>query len=96
MKKIIIIVIAIMLMIVIPIMLMIGPTSFGNINIGFGSYTFRRVHIFTHTGQDKCVEIQSWHDDELGIEVHTKEYGALYLSEGTYMLCESECPICGR
>ena len=88
MKKIIIVVIAIMLMICL--------TSCGNNNIGFGSYTFRRVHIFTRNGQDKCLEIQSWHDNEIGIEVHTKVYGALYLSEGTYMLCELKCPICGR
>ena len=88
MKKILIVIIAIMLIFCL--------TSCGNKNYSLGNYTFRRVHIFTHNGQDKCLEIQSWHDDEIGIEVHTKEYGALYLSEGTYMLCESECPICGE
>lgn len=88
MKKIIIIVITIIFMICL--------TGCGNKDYGRGSNTFRRVHIFTHNGQDKCLEIQSWHDNEIGIEVHTKVYGALYLSEGTYMLCESECPICGK
>ena len=56
---------------------------------------FRRVHIFTHTGQHKCIEIQSCIMHPVGATVYTEEYGALYLSEGTYMLCESECPICG-
>ena len=81
MKKIIIVVLAIMLMVCL--------TSCG------GRNDFRRVHIFTHTGQDKCIEIQSCITHPVGVTVYTKEYGALYLSEGTYMLCESECPICG-
>jgi hypothetical protein len=32
----------------------------------------------------------------MGIEVQTKEYGALYFSEGTYILVENKCPICDK
>lgn len=64
-----------------------------NQNIGLGNYSFTKVHITT-SEHDKCVEISSWHNDDVGIEVKTKDYGSLYLSEGTYILIERECPIC--
>ena len=66
-------------------------SSCGNLNIGLGKFTFRRVHIIP-TGQ--CLELESWRECDVGIEVKTKEYGALWLSEGTYILCEDHCPIC--
>ena len=68
----------------------------GNHKIGFGNFTFRKVHIFTHDGRDRCLTIEKWYENNVGIEVRTKECGTLWLSEGTYMLCEDECPICGR
>ena len=64
-----------------------------NQNIGLGNYSFTKVHITT-SERDRCVEISSWHNNDVGIEVKTKDYGSLYLSEGTYILIESKCPIC--
>lgn len=59
-------------------------------NYGWGNYSYTKVHIF---GQ-RCYEIESWHDNSIGIEVKTKDYGSIYLSEGRYMLVEDKCPIC--
>ena len=72
-------------------------TSCGNMNYGLGNYTFTKVHILDGGATSgHCVAITSWHDDDIEIEVHTTDYGTLYLSEGTYVLVESKCPICDR
>ena len=69
----------------------------GNENWGFGNYTFRHVHISDSVG-GHCAEVNSWHDNERGIELHTKEFGNIYCSEGTYFLFEDQsgCPFCGE
>lgn len=61
-----------------------------NMDWGFGSYTFTKVHCVQ---ENKCVEIETWFDNERGIEVKTKD-GSLYFSEGTYILIEDKCPFC--
>lgn len=66
----------------------------GNRSVGLGSYEFKRVHIFTHDGNDRCLEVKKWYESDTGIEVLTEEYSSLFLSEGTYMLCRDKCPIC--
>lgn len=67
----------------------------GNENWGFGNYNFYHVHI-GDGAEGYCAEINSWHDNDLGIELHTKEFGSVYCSEGTYFLFEdgSKCPFC--
>ena len=65
----------------------------GNESLGLGNYTFRKIHIDTPNFSG-CCTVEKWHDNERGIEVKTKEYGSLYLSEGTYILVENKCPIC--
>lgn len=67
----------------------------GNENWGFGSYTFKHVH-FNDGITGVCADVDSWHDNDLGCEVHTDEFGTLYLSEGTYVLIEQayDCPFC--
>lgn len=67
----------------------------GNENWGFGNYTFGHIH-FGDGANAHCANVNSWHDNEMGIEVHTEEYGSMYLSEGTYVLFEeaSTCPFC--
>ena len=64
-----------------------------NMNIGFGHYNFKKIHICVGN-VNKCIEINSWHNNEIGVEVHSKEFGSLYFSEGTYFLVENKCPIC--
>ena len=80
------------------IMLLILPVlvGCGNENWGFGNYEFRHVHIVGAT-EGRCATVESWHDNELGIELHTKEFGDIYCSEGTYFLFEdgNNCPFCG-
>lgn len=67
----------------------------GNYNIGFGNYTFKHVHVSDGT-KGYCAEVTSWHDNEMGIELHTTEFGDMYCSEGTYVLFGSQdkCPYC--
>ena len=66
----------------------------GNMSLGLGSYTFKKVHVDTpnHSG---CFNIVNWHDNERGIEVKTEEAGSMYFSEGTYILISDRCPFCG-
>jgi len=65
-----------------------------NRNIGLGTYSFKKVHILTHNGEEKCFEISSWREAEIGCEVKLKNGGSLWLSEGTYILVSDKCPIC--
>ena len=68
-----------------------------NEDLGFGNYSFKKAHI-NLDGQNNgiCVNIKSWHDNEVGCEVKMENGSSLYLSEGTYMLVEDYCPICGK
>lgn len=70
----------------------------GNASIGFGNYTFRKVHVDTHHFSG-CLTVERWYDTECGgVEVVTKEAGAMYLAEGTYIMLQGEkpCPFCGK
>ena len=73
----------------------IATTGCGNENWGFGNYNFTHVHISDHA-EGYCATVNSWHDNERGVELHTKEFGNIYLSEGTYILfeCGRDCPFC--
>ena len=65
----------------------------GNKNFGVGGFSYHWVHI---PQNGACFKVESWRDDELGIEVKTEEYGWMFFAEGTYILSanERECPIC--
>ncbi len=67
-----------------------------NENWGFGNYNWKHVH-FSDAVEGHCATISSWHDNTTGIELHTVEYGSMFLSEGSYILFEngSDCPFCG-
>lgn len=78
------------------ILLVVGIlTGCGNENWGFGNYTFEHVHI-CDGAVGYCAKVDSWHDNDRGIELHTVEFGDIYCSEGTYFLFESgsKCPFC--
>ena len=69
-----------------------------NTDIGFGSYSFHKVHVQMYN-MDKPAhfEVETWKDDEGGIELKTKNYGTIFLGDNTYMLYDiDECPICGK
>ena len=68
-------------------------TGCGNMALGIGNYTFKKIHVDTHN-YNGCFTVEKWHDNTSGIEVKTKEVGSLYLAEGMYMLIEDECPFC--
>ena len=75
--------------------LIITMSGCGNMSLGVGNYTFKKVHIDSHN-YSGCFTIEKWHNNSTGIEVKTEEAGAMYLSEGTYFLIEEECPFCGH
>ena len=82
------------LMLAILILSVVSLTSCGNMSIGPGNYSFKKVHINTYENSG-CVSIDKWHENEGGgIEVHNKDCGSMFLSEGTYILLEDQCPIC--
>ena len=58
-----------------------------------GNYKYTRVHIL-YPDYEECLEVNSWAYTEEGIEVDTKEYGDVFISEGHYLLCKDACPIC--
>lgn len=69
-------------------------TGCGNMSVGFGNFTFKKVHVDTHN-YSGCFTIEKWYDNESGIEVKTKEAGFMFLAEGMYILIEDDCPFCG-
>lgn len=71
--------------------------SCGNMSIGPGRYTFKKVHVDLHS-YSGCLTVENWHDSETGIEVKTTEAGSLFLSEGTYVLLDGtkDCPFCNH
>ena len=77
-------------MIMIVAMLMTGC---GNMSLGFGNYTYRKIHVDTYN-YSGCFTVDKWYDNSTGIEVKTREVGSMYLAEGMYMLIEDECPFC--
>ena len=64
-----------------------------NVSFGLGELDFNWVHISTHHYQG-CVEIEKWYDNENGVEVKTRNFGHIFLSEGNYILIADNCPIC--
>ena len=83
----------IIVMIMTVVMFMVMLTGCGNMSLGFGNFTFEKIHIDTHN-YNGCFTVEKWYDNENGIEVKTKEAGFMYLAEGMYMLIEDECPFC--
>lgn len=75
----------------------VALSSCGNMDMGNGTYSFNGVHISDGLKSVDC-HVISWRDnkEEPGIEVKTKEFGSLWLSEGTYVLFDKICPICGK
>lgn len=75
--------------------MVLGLASCGNENWGMGNYNWTHVHFSDAIGSH-CATITSWHNNETGIEIHTKECGSMFLSEGSYILFESgsKCPYC--
>ena len=77
--------------------LTLGLCACGNESWGVGNYTYEHVHI-SDSVDGYCATVKSWHDNEMGIELHTEEFDDIYLSEGTYILFSdaNSCPYCGE
>ena len=88
MKKIIVTIIAIAMMVTM-------LAGCGNMSMGMGNFTFRKIHVDTHN-YSGCFTVLKWYDNASGIEVQTREAGYMYLAEGMYMLIEDDCPFCGN
>ena len=67
----------------------------GNMSIGLGNFTFRKIHVDIHN-YSGCFTVEKWYENTSGIEVKTKEAGYMYLAEGMYMMIEDECPFCDK
>ena len=66
----------------------------GNMSVmGIGNYSFEKVHVDTYHYSGR-LEVEKWYENSTGIEVKTKDYENIFLSEGTYTLIEDECPFC--
>lgn len=74
-------------------LLVMSLVSCGNYSAGFGNYTYRKIHIDTHHFSG-CYTVETWYENESGIEVKTAELGTIFASEGTYILVEDRCPVC--
>ena len=78
------------------IMMLFALSACGNKSLGFGNYSFKHAH-FTDAVGGHCATVEKWYESEgSGIEMKTKEYGAIWCSEGTYIMFESgeRCPYC--
>ena len=64
-----------------------------NVSMGLGNYEYNKVHVDTYH-YSGCLKVDKWYDNSTGIEVKTEDGESLFLSEGTYMLVEDECPFC--
>ena len=89
MKKIFAITLSVLLMLSMCIML----SACGNMSLGMGNFDFEKIHVDTYH-YSGCFTVEKWYDNGTGIEVKTKEAGALFLSEGQYILIEDDCPFC--
>ena len=67
----------------------------GNMSLGLGNYSYKKIHIDTHH-YSGCLTVEKWYDAESGVEVMTKEAGSVFASEGTYILIggNKDCPFC--
>ena len=68
-------------------------TGCGNMSLGLGNYEYNFIHVDNHH-YSGCIEIEKWYNNGTGIEVQTKDYGNIFLSEGSYTLIEDKCPLC--
>lgn len=70
-------------------------TGCGNQSLGFGNFTYEKVHIDTYH-YSGCLTVETWYENETGVEMKTKECGSIFLSEGTYIMLggDKECPFC--
>lgn len=82
-------------LILVTIILTVFLTSCMNVSVGPGTFKFTKIHVCVGDHQ-KCIEISKWYDSEIGIEVYSEQYGAMFFSEGTYILIEDKCPLCDR
>ena len=69
--------------------------TFGNQRYDWGSYTYEHAHI-CDGATGVCATVEGWYEDDIGVELKTKEFGSIYCSEGTYILIEdsNKCPFC--
>lgn len=79
--------------IIVAAMLVTMLAGCGNMSVGMGNFTFKKIHVDTYN-YSGCFTVEKWYDNASGIEVKTKEAGSMYLAEGMYMLIENDCPFC--
>ena len=76
---------------------MIAATGCGNMAIiDPGNFNFTHLRTDTNNNRPMCLTVEKWWDNDRGIEVMTTECGAMYFSEGDYILMTDamSCPYC--
>ena len=64
---------------------------------GFGALSFHRIHIQIPGSTPVHLKVESWRNDDGGIEVKTENYGSILIGDGSYLCYDvDECPICGE
>jgi hypothetical protein len=79
--------------IILATMLVLSITACGNMSLGPGNYSYKKIHVDTHNN-NRCFTVTKWYESAAGIEVDTEEAGPMYFSEGQYMMISDECPFC--
>ncbi len=64
-----------------------------NVSLGIGSLEFNKVHVDTYH-YSGCLEVDKWYETSTGVEIKTEDGESIFLSEGTYIMIEDECPFC--
>lgn len=73
----------------------VGCAASWNQSMGWGNYSY--THAYIGIGSEgRCVNVKSWHDNDIGVEIELTNGGNLYCSEGTYILIKeaNTCPFC--
>ena len=85
-----------LIVIILVLTMVLALSACGNVGFGYGNLSFKHIH-FTDAVGGYCATIEKWYESEgSGIEIKTTEYGAIWCSEGTYIMFESgeKCPYC--
>ena len=75
------------------VIMLLTLSACGNMSYGLGNYEFTKIHVDTYH-YSGCLDVVKWYENSTGVEVKTSN-GNIFLSEGTYMMIEDDCPFCG-
>lgn len=75
------------------LLLLVCSVGCGNRVYVRDNHEYSRIHVGTSNYVD-CFEVDKYFMEDTGIGVTTTDGDVMWLSVGTYILVEDECPIC--